>query len=529
MNPLVVILLAPAVTAGVLFLVPGRNKRLVRLVAWLGTSVSLAAAIWLFLAFPSTPTSETVGDHGYKFVVALPWVPSIGLQFKLGADGMNVALLLLTAITIFTGVMVSFTIEERVKEYYINLLALVTGVFGVFSALDLFFYYFFYEMAVVPMFLLIGIWGSTTATVDRHYATMKLVLLLSTGAVISLVGLIAVYVHTHSFDIVELERLSRAGAFSSAFQYLWFPVVFIGFATLVPMWPFHSWSPAGHAAAPAAVSMLHAGVLMKLGAYSILRIACSFFPDAAVHYLPYVGVLCCFNIIYGGLVAVWQKDLKLMVGYSSSSHMGYVLLGVASMTVMGWEGAVFLMFAHGLMTALTFALIGWFYDQTHTRWVDDLGGLMRVMPFAGTCFVIAAMASVGLPGFANFISESLVIFGAWSAAWGGMSWAWVPAVLAVWGLVITGVYLLRAVKNVWYGDMPERWKGLKDARGGIQRAPYAVLIVVLLLFGFWPQPMLDVVHQGVEPLVERLDGARERAARPRAAPEAPAPRAGEGR
>lgn len=519
MNPLLIILLAPAVTALALFLVPNKNYRLVRLLAWIGTAVALGAAIWAFVAFPGAPVDQTAGDHHYKFVLEQTWVEGIGLQFKLGVDGMGLALTLLTAITIFTGVMVSFTIPTRVKEYYISLLALVTGVFGVFTSLDMFFYYFFYELAVIPMFLLIGIWGSTTKTVDRNYATMKLVLQLSTGAVIALIGLIAVYANAGTFDMVGLERISMAGGFSHEFQMVWFPVIFLGFAVLVPMWPLHSWSPAGHAAAPAAVSMLHAGVLMKLGAFSILRFCLGFLPEAAETYMPIVGVICCMNIIYGGLVAVSKRDLKLMIGYSSSSHMGYVLLGMASLTILGVEGAVFLMFAHGLMTALLFALVGWFYDQAHTRMVDELGGLMRVMPFAGTCFVFGAMASVGLPGFANFISEMMVIFGAWESG----IFIFIPAILAVWGLVITGVYLLRAVKNVWYGDMPERWKKLKDARTPVERAPYLVLIATLLLFGFWPQPMIDRIHDGghgAAAVVVRVNDEQKRWLEPREAADA---------
>lgn len=507
MNPLLIVLLSPAIAALVLLAVPGRKVRTIRFIAWLGTAIALAAAIFAFVSFPDAPIGEGAIDaekgieHAYKFVVSVPWVPSLGLSFKLGADGMGLTLTLLTAITIFTGVMVSFSIQQRVKEYYICLLALVTGVFGVFSSLDMFFYYFFYELAVIPMFLLIGIWGSTTATVDRNYATMKLVIQLTAGAVLALIGLIAVYVEGGTFDMVALEQ----HGFDTTFQMVWLPVIFLGFAMLLPMWPFHSWSPAGHAAAPAAVSMLHAGVLMKLGAFSIIRFCFGFFPEATISYMPAVALICCMNIIYGGLVAVRHKDLKLMIGYSSSSHMGYVLLGMASLTLVGLEGAVFLMFAHGLMTALLFALVGFFYDQTHTRMVGDLGGMMRVMPFVGTCFVFGAMASVGLPGFANFISEMMVIFGAWESG----LWMCIPAVLAVWGLVITGVYMLRAIKNVWYGDMPERWKDLRDARTPVQRAPYLVLIGTLLLFGFWPQPMIDVIHQGAEPVIRRIEAYRD--------------------
>jgi NADH-quinone oxidoreductase subunit M len=356
---------------------------------------------------------------------------------------------------------------------------------------------------------------------------MKLVLMLSAGAVMALVGLLAIYeVGAAGFDMVKLEESS----FSSGFQHLWFPFVFVGFAALVPMWPLHSWSPAGHAAAPAAVSMLHAGVLMKLGAFGVLRVACTYFPEAATTYLPVVAILCCFNIVYGGLVAVSQRDMKLVIGYSSSSHMGYVLLGIASMTLVGLEGAVFLMFAHGIMTALAFALIGWFYDQTHTRMLDDLGGMMKVMPFVGTCFVIASLASAGVPGFANFVSELMVIVGAWESQ--ADRWYMViPAVLAVWGLVITGVYLLRAVKDAWLVDLPRRWEGLVDARTPTQRAPYLVLVGTLLLFGFWPGPMLAVVEQGVVPLARRLEaanGGASEAARAAPGPAEPAERAAPG-
>ncbi len=518
MNPLLLILLAPAVATVLLFFVKEDNKRTIRGIATAATAISLLVSLMLFFGFAEakyetpeqaaafTANAGTETEHVYKYGIEVDWVESLGLSFRLGVDGMGLAMVLLTAFIIFAGVMVSYTVQNRVKEYYICLLALVTGVFGVFSALDLFFYYFFYELAVIPMYLLIGIWGSTTKTVDQNYATMKLVLLLSAGAVMALIGLISVYSDASTFNMVALEEHS----FSSSFQMIWFPVIFLGFAALVPMWPLHSWSPAGHAAAPAAVSMLHAGVLMKLGAFGILRITCTYFPEAAAAYLPYVGILCCMNIIYGGLVAIAQRDMKLIIGYSSSSHMGYVLLGVASATMIGVEGAVFLMFAHGIMTALAFSLIGWFYDQTHTRMLDDLGGLMKVMPFVGTCFVIASMASAGLPGFANFVSELLVIIGAWQSN----LWLGIPAILAVWGLVITGVYLLRAVKDAFFGEMDEKWAGLKDARSFSERAPFVMLVAVLVIFGFYPQPMVECVEQGVKPLVKRLDeGKAARSAR----------------
>ncbi len=513
MNPLLIILLAPAIATVILFMVPKENHKAIRWIATLASAVTLGVALWLMFVFAGAPDGDvanagTDAAHAYKFVWQKTWVADLGLQFKLGVDGIGVAMVLLTAFIILAACIVSFTVEHRVKEYYINLMALVTGVFGVFISLDLFFYYFFYELAVIPMFLLIGIWGSTTKTVDQQYATMKLVLMLSTGAILALVGLLAIYIQSAdslgaaTFDMVRLEEAT----FSTSLQMIWFPVIFIGFASLIPMWPFHSWSPAGHAAAPAAVSMLHAGVLMKLGAFGVIRVALTYFPEASATYLPWVGLICCMNIIYGGFVAISHRDLKLIIGYSSSSHMGYVLLGLASVTLWGVEGAVFLMFAHGIMTALAFSLIGWFYDQTHTRMVDDLGGMMRVMPFAGTCFVMACMASAGLPGFANFVSELMVIVGAWESK---SLISKVPAILAVWGLVITGVYLLRAIKDVWYVDMPERWEGLKDATSPLMKFPYVMLMGVLLFFGFYPQPMIDTIDQGVRPLVARIQAHQD--------------------
>jgi NADH-quinone oxidoreductase subunit M len=503
------ILLIPAAATAVLFLVPARNGALVKRISFVATLAVLVLAGILAATFPTTDApTEAAGAHVFKHVISIPWIPALGLQLKLGVDGIGVAMVLLTALTIFTGVCVSFRVEDRPKEFFLNLLALVTGVFGVFLSLDLFFYYFFYELAVIPMFLLIGCWGSTTKTMSRDYASMKLVLMLTTGAVFMLIGLLAVYVKAHTFDMVVIERLAQEGLFSRGFQMGWFPAIFLGFAVLVPMWPLHSWSPGGHAAAPAAVSMLHAGVLMKLGAYGILRIACTYLPDAAAVYLPWVAILCCFNIVYGGLVAVAQRDMKFVVGYSSSSHMGYVLLGIATANVIGVQGAVFLMFAHGIMTALAFSLIGFFYDQTHTRMLDDLGGLMKRMPFIGTMFVVMSMASAGLPGFANFVSELLVIIGAWHQ---GM---YVPAILAAWGIVITGVYLLRTIKDAFLGEMPPRWEGLKDAATPFERMPFVLLAAVLLVFGFWPKPLLGWIEQGVNPIVSGLEAARERAAAP---------------
>jgi NADH-quinone oxidoreductase subunit M len=485
------ILLTPMLAATVLFLVPAAKVNAIRAIGVIGAAITTALATWLFFAYDSQAA-------GFQFVTKLPWVPSLGIAYQVGVDGISVAMVLLTGIVFLAGALVSCSVQTRVKDFYILLSALVAGVFGVFVSLDLFFFYFFYELAVVPMYLLIGYWGSG----DKEYATMKLTLYLTAGAVVALIGLLMLYFSgltpTPTFDLLELKAaVESSGGLSLDRQRILFPILLVGFATIAPMWPLHSWSPIGHAAAPAAASMMHAGVLMKLGSYAIIRIAMTLLPQGAVFWLPVVAVLCCFNIIYGGYVAMNQKDMKFVVGYSSSSHMGYVLLGIASISVLGTSGAVFLMFAHGIMTALAFALIGFFYDQTHTRMLGDLGGLMQKLPFVGVLFVMMAMASLGLPGFANFASELMVLVGSWERYP-------IPTILGVFGLVIGATYLLRMVKTAWLGPLNPRWEGLRDARGLVERSPFLLLLGTLLIFGFYPLPIVDLIESGVAPIVKAV-------------------------
>jgi NADH-quinone oxidoreductase subunit M len=520
MSPLTWLIVIAATTAVGIVLIPAERKNWVRGWSLLGMGTNLVIAVALFAKAVS---AVAAGEQVPTWAQKIPWVQELGISWNVAADGMSVAMLFLTSIVIFAGVLVSWSVEERVKEFYLSLIALVTGVFGVFATRDLFWFYFFYELAVIPMYLLIGIWGSTR----KEYATMKLTLYLTTGAVAALIGLLMLYVQAYnhtgvlSFDMADVLEATRLGAFGTAdaplkwwgldFQLWCFPFLLFGFAAIAPLWPLHTWSPLGHAAAPSAASMLHAGVLMKLGSYAILRIAIPAMPDGARWWLPVVAVLAMFNIVYGGLVAIAQKDMKFVVGYSSSSHMGYVMLGIASMTMLGTSGAVFLMFAHGVMTALAFGLIGFFYDQTHVRTLPDLGGMAHQMPFIGSMFVLMSMASAGVPGFANFVAEVMVMFGAWDAHAGweamGVTSAIDPrliAVVAVFGIVPTGVYLLRAVRDAFFGPPNPRWADLKDAVTPFQRLPFLFLASVLLLFGFWPRLLLDVINQGVQPIVDAL-------------------------
>jgi NADH-quinone oxidoreductase subunit M len=492
-----IVLLAPAVGAFALLLVPANRPSWVRRVAVCSTACSLGVALWMAFGYDRTAA-------GYQFELDIPWIDPLGIGLHLGVDGISAALVLLHAICAFTGVLISYAIKERVKEYYIFYLTLITGVFGVFTSLDLFFFYFFYEMAVIPMYPLIGIWGSDTkeqgvVRFSKEYAAMKLTIYLTAGAVLALIGLLWLYASSGvgTFDVVALEAHFMTSPLESQLQRWIFPLLAIGFGVIAPMWPLHSWSPIGHAAAPSAVSMLHAGVLMKLGSYAIIRLAIGLLPEGAATWLPWIASICIMNIIYGGLVAMAQKDLKFIIGYSSSSHMGYVLLGIAALTPLALDGAVLLMFAHGIMTALAFALVGHVYDETHTRYLPELGGLAAKLPFIATCGVIAAMASSGLPGLANFVAELLVVLGSWDRYP-------IQTILAVLGVVITAVYMLRMVRGVFFGQTNNALVHAQDARSWFARLPYLVLIVGLLVVGCWPKPLIQLIDASARPFVKRI-------------------------
>ncbi|MBI3616460.1 MAG: NADH-quinone oxidoreductase subunit M [Candidatus Omnitrophica bacterium] len=487
MGPVSWILLSPLIGAVVLLGIPSDRTAWIRRAAALFTGVPLLITGVLLATYNRA-------QGGYQWVDRVAWIPSMGIAYQVGLDGINLTLTLLHALCSFTGVLISYRIQSRVKEYYLFYLLLIGGVYGVFVSLDLFFFYLFYEMAVIPMFPLIGIWGSG----DKEYATMKLTLYLTAGAVLALVGLLALYrvSGVQTFDLIFLERYLRQNPIPGGIQRMLFPFLLIGFGVIAPMWPFHSWSPIGHAAAPSAVSMLHAGVLMKLGSYAILRIAVQLLPEGAYTWLPWVAGICVMNIIYGGFVAMAQKDIKFLIGYSSSSHMGYVLLGIACLNPVALTGAVLLMFAHGLMTALAFAAVGHVYDQTHTRVMADWGGLARQIPLIATVFIIAALASSGLPGFANFAAELLVFFGSWE------TYRW-SALAAILGIVITAFYMLRAVRTCFFGPLNPRWASLQDATL-FERIPYVILVSALLVVGCWPRFLTELISASTGSVLKHL-------------------------
>lgn len=510
---LLIILFAPFAGALALIFVSNRQLSLVRGIAAGSAFISLIASIYLFYAYDPL-------RGGFQFIQRIEWSRQLGIALYLGVDGIGTPLVLASSILLFAGIFVSWHIKDRIKEFYIWLLILAAATIGVFMSLDLFFLYFFYEMSVIPMYLLLGMWGSHTKKYlemtdpeglkqrdsvgfifnfganSKEYAAMKLVLFLSAFAVVALMGILLIYKFSglNTFDILVLREQAH---FSGPLATVIWLLIFFGFASIAPIWPLHSWSPVGHAAAPAATSMLHAGVLMKLGHFSIIRVAFEILPETTRELMPIAAVLCIFSIIYGGLVAYYAKDTKYVIGYSSSSHMGYVFLGMAALDYISLSGAVIYMFAHAMATGMLFAMAGWVYDQTHTRDIPSLGGLSNRMPFISAAFVIGCMASIGMPGTVNFIAEVMIIVGSWNKY---------PfqVVIAVLGIVLTMAYLFKMMRGLFYGSMAEKYSHSHDAVTVVDRLPLLIMITVSISFGIFPGHLYSVVRSGVDPLIARI-------------------------
>ncbi|MCX8154908.1 MAG: NADH-quinone oxidoreductase subunit M [Verrucomicrobiae bacterium] len=489
MTPLLYIFGLPLLGALLVWLVPRNYRLVIRLIA-LGSALgSLAAALLLFYRFDAS-------QAGYQFVTRVPWVESLGMAFHFGVDGINLALLLMGALVTFAAVAVSRHIKEREKEYYLLLLLMSGGILGAFASLDLFLLYFFHELALVPTFIMIGIWGRGER---RNYATFQITLYLSLGALIALAGLVLLYLHSgaRSFDLVAIMAQLQRQPLSAEVQHLIFPLLLFGFGILVSLWPFHSWAPLGYGSAPPAVAMMHAGVIKKFGLYGLIRVALPVMPQAAWAWVDVLSVLCLGNILFCGWVALRQKDLNLLIGNSSVAHMGFCFLGLASLSVAGITGCVMVMVAHGLLAALTFGLSGYLQQQTQTLELKELGGLWQRMPYLGAALMMAMFAGCGLPGFANFPGELLVMFGAWQMLP-------MTVVLAAWGaLVIAAIYMLRAVREVLHGPVAARWQQVQDVPGWWPKLPYTLLLGALLVFGFYPPLLTRTIEPAVTALVRQ--------------------------
>jgi NADH-quinone oxidoreductase subunit M len=457
----------------VILLVPDENKQAVKWVSAAFSGLTLVLSVAVFLLYDRP-------QGGLQFVERAAWVPSLGIQYLNAVDGFSLPMVLLTGIVFFTGVLTMWELENRVKEFFAFYFLLVTGVFGLFMSLDLFFIFIWYDVSLFPMYPLIAIWGSTR----KEYGAMKLTLYLLAGSALILPAVIFLHVKAGG-TTYDITALMRPGTFSAADQKLAFLLLYIGFGILAAVWPFHTWSPVGHVAAPTGVSMVHAGVLMKIGAFGVLRVGMFLCPEGWQFWAPLMATVAVIGIVYGALAALSQTDLKYVVGYSSVSHMGIVGLGLSTLTVDGLNGAVFQMFAHGIMTALFFSAIGYIYERTHTKMIPELGGLSRIMPVASGYFILAALTAVGVPCLASFWGELMVFIAAFRVYPVG-------GVFAVGGLVLSALFMLRVVQRTFYGPTNEKFAHLADVSFGLG-IPRMILAAVIVLFGFLPSILFDVI------------------------------------
>ena len=483
-----IIVFTPLVAALIIMLYKPEQKKAIRITALSAAVFALALSLWVYFAYDKTVA-------GYQFIEKYNWMPTMGISLHFGVDGMSAPLVLLTGIVMVTGVMISWGIEDRPREFFAFLFILASGVFGVFASLDLFMLFFFYEIAVFPMYLLIAIWGWIKT---REYAAMKLALYLFIGSVVSMIGALVMYWTSgqHTFDMLVLETVK----FTPTFQKIWFLPVFLGFAILGGIFPFHNWSPDGHVAAPTAVSMFHAGVLMKLGAFAALRVGIMLLPQGAKFWAPLIMGLALVNIVYGAFIASVQTDFKYVIGFSSVSHMGLVMMGFATLTPEGLTGAGVQMFSHGIMTALFFAAVGMVYDRAHTRQIPELGGMVKPLPLVAIGVIVGSLVSMGMPGFSGFVAEFPIFMGIWKTHW-------VVAVIAVISIVVTASYVLLVVRRVFFGKMPEAFEGHITPIRNLDKIALVLLMALMIGIGLFPALIVPWVQTGVQHILALLGGA----------------------
>jgi NADH-quinone oxidoreductase subunit M len=560
------IVFTPIVVGVVILLMKSEQRDLIR-----GLSIAAAVAVLVmsgavYFGYNSQVSAVTANEDalrdagtpnlatqmfrdGLAFEERVVWVEQLGISYHLGVDGLNAPMVLLTGMVAVAGVLISWRIEDRTREFMAFFMFLVAGVYGVFLAIDMFVLFFFYELAIFPMYLLIATWGWVKT---REYAAMKLTLYILIGSVIALVGVIAMVLaannyflndgaqvfaqakasglltpdsHEFSFDMTHLMLAAENGAFdvggyagveTLTFAKLWFPFIFIGFGVLAGVFPFHNWSPDGHVAAPTAVSMIHAGVLMKLGAYAALRAGVQLLPGGAQTHLPWIVFLTLINVVYGAFIAFRQRDFKYVIGFSSVSHMGLVSMGFASMNIIGMTGAGLQMFSHGVMTALFFGCVGMVYDRAHTRDIPSLGGFVKRMPWVAVAFIIGGLTSMGMPGLSGFIAEFPIFVGMWNASpqvtlqigdFTLSNYYSIIVILAALGIVVTAAYVLRVVGQVFFGEFNE--KRYSDV-GDINITDRIILFLLgtpLVVLGVYPAIMAPMIEAGLRPVLAILGGA----------------------
>lgn len=484
-SPQIALILAcPLLGLILISLLSGQKTQWIRQTALISVLASLGLTLYFFGAYDTHA-------GGYQFVQQWPWINSLGISLSFGFDGINLLLTVLTLFVSLAAILVS-RVTHRIKEYYIYLMIVIIGTLGAFMSLDIFFFYFFHEVATVPVFIMMNIWGSQ----HKEYAANKLTLYLIAGASIALIGLMLLYHATglNTFSLPLLQEHLAQQPLAVAQQAFIVPFIILGFGITLTLWPFYTWAPVGYAEAPTAVSMLHAGVLKKMGAYAIIRFALLLLPLGSQIWMPVIAIFAVINVLYCGFVALTQKDIKYLLSYSSCSHMGYVLLGLACYNTIGISGVVLLLLAHGLMASLAFALTGHLIHETKTRQLDQWGGLLKQMPFIGTCFVMACLASAGVPGFANFVSETMVFLGAWDQYR-------VLTILAILGIVITAIYMLKVIREGLHGPLLSQNQSCQDAKTLSQRLPFLLLLGALIAIGCWPKIVLKHIDVSVKNIV----------------------------
>lgn len=471
-----------------------RNLNQVRGVMVAGSSCLLLLSVWLTITFIQMRSAGETAPM--LFTYSIPWFKPLNIAYSIGVDGISVVMLLLSSIIVFTGTFASWQLKPLTKEYFLWFTLLSTGVFGFFICTDLFAMFVFYEVALIPMYLLIGVWGSG----PKEYAAMKLTLMLMGGSALLIIGILGIYYFSGAttMNIMEIAAMNNIPA---NVQKVFFPFVFVGFGVLGALFPFHTWSPDGHASAPTAVSMLHAGVLMKLGGYGCFRIAMFLLPDAARELAWIFIILTTISVVYGALSACVQTDLKYINAYSSVSHCGLVLFALLMMTQTACTGAILQMLSHGLMTALFFALIGMIYGRTHTRDIRKLGGLMKIMPFLSVGYVIAGLANLGLPGFSGFIAEMTIFVGSFA---NNDMFHRTATIIACTSIVVTAVYILRVVGKILYQKVADpHYLELTDATWD-ERVAVCCLIFCVAGLGIAPLWASDVISGSVGPIIEHI-------------------------
>ena len=495
MDILTLFVVIPVLTMAGIILVKDMNR--VRVIAAIGMGIQLLLSALLIFLYVSARKDGNTDEM--LFVRDLVWFKTFNIHYTVGVDGISVAMIALTSLVVSAGIFASWEVDFLTKEFFVSLILLATGVFGFFISIDLFTMFLFYELAVIPMYLLIGIWGSG----PKEYSAMKLTLMLMGASAILLLGILGIYFNSApeggqlTFNIQEIARHT----IPMSAQYLFFPMTFVGFGVLGALFPFHTWSPDGHSSAPTAVSMLHAGVLMKLGGYGAFRVAIYLMPEAA-HELSWIFIiLTSISVVYGAFGAIVQKDLKYINAYSSVSHCGLVLFAILMMNKTALNGAVIQMISHGLMTALFFALIGMIYGRTHTRMINEMGGLMKIIPFLSVAYVIAGLASLGLPGLSGFVAEMTIFVGSFQHP---DLFHRVVTIVAVTSIVITAVYILRVIAILLLGPSAnEHYDHLRDARW-YEKVSVVTLITFIAVIGMAPFLLTSLLSTGIQPIIEKI-------------------------